>query len=98
MKKINNKATKYYLVRYYGGSYDDSYDEVLFITDKKSRATKYCTKFNKLLKKWTQYYEQFETTKYGMKWIADEYIEKHFERWHQLRNISKCYYREVDYR
>jgi len=56
----------YYLVRYCGGSYDDYYSAVVFVTNKKSTATKYCFKFNKALKKWKGYYEQFETDKFGM--------------------------------
>lgn len=55
--------TSYYLVRYSGGSYEDAFDVVVFATNKKSTATKYCTKFNKLLKKWQNYYKQFETKK-----------------------------------
>ena len=88
----------YYLVRYYGGSYDDYYNAVVFVTNKKSTATKYCSRFNKALKKWKTYYEQFETDKFGMKWIADEHVEKHFNRWNRLQNITKCYYEEVSFR
>ena len=88
----------YYLVRYCGGSYDDYYSAVVFVTDKKSTAKKYVTKFNRILKKWKDYYKQFETDKFGMKWIADEHVEKHFDRWNSLQNITKCYYEEVSFR
>lgn len=100
----------YYLVRYCGGfdytncggSYDDYYTAVVFVTNNKSTATKYCSRFNKALKKWKAYYEQFETDKFGMewgmKWIADEHVEKHFDRWNSLQNITKCYYEEVSFR
>jgi hypothetical protein len=91
-------STSYYLVRYCGGSYDDYYSAVIFVTNKKSTATKYVTKFNYILKKWKKHYEQFETDKFGMKWIADEHVEKHFDRWHSLQNITKCYYEEVSFR
>ena len=60
-----NVSGSYYLVRYSGGSYDDYYSAVVFVTNKKSTATKYCTKFNKLLGKWKTYYSQFETNKRG---------------------------------
>lgn len=91
--------TSYYLVKYYGGSYEDSFDAVVFVTNKKSTATKYCTKFNKMLKKWQDYYKQFETRKYGiMTWIADEHIDTKFCRWNQLNKISKCCYVEVSVR
>ena len=93
-----NVSGSYYLVRYCGGSYDDYYSAVIFVTNKKSTATKYCSKFNKALKRWKDYYKQFETDKFGMKWIADEHVEKHFDRWNSLQNITKCYYEEVSFR
>lgn len=88
----------YYLVRYCGGSYGDYYDVVLFVTNKKSTATKYCSKFNKILKKWKTYYSQFEIDKFGIKWIADEHVEKHFYRWDRLQKITNCYHQEVSFR
>jgi hypothetical protein len=88
--------TSYYLVRYYGGSYEDDFNVVVFATNKKSTATKYCTKFNRMLKKWQDYYKQFETKKYGiMTWIADEHIDTKFYRWNKLKKISRCYYEVV---
>lgn len=96
-----NKAdvsTSYYLVRYCGGSYEDYYSVVVFVTNKKSTATKYVTKFNRILKKWKKHYEQFETNKFGMKWIADEHVKKHFNRWNKLQQITRCYYEEVSFR
>lgn len=91
-------VTSYYLVQYCGGSHDDYYSAVVFVTNKKSTATKYCTKFNKLLEKWKTYYSQFEINKCGITWLADEHIEKHFDRWNSLRDITKCYYEEVSFR
>lgn len=52
----------------------------------------------KPFKKWKAYYKQFETDNFGMKWIADEHVEKHFNRWNSLQNITKCYYEEVSFR
>jgi hypothetical protein len=94
--KKNAVIVSFYLVKYYGGSYEDSFQSFVFVTNKKSTATKYCTKFNKILKKWQDYYKQFETKKYGtITWIADEHIEKKFSRWNQLNAISRCCYVEV---
>jgi hypothetical protein len=91
--------TSYYLVRYSGGSYYDSFDVVIFTTSKKTTATKYCTKFNKILKKWKDYYKQFETQKYAItNWIADEHINNKFERWNKLSRINRCYWVEVSVR
>jgi len=89
---------KIYIIKYCGGSYEDYYTKDIFITDNKSNATKYVTKFNKLLKKWNKYYEQFEEDKCGMKWIKDEYVEQHFNRWNSLKNINNCYWQEIEVR
>lgn len=102
MTKIQNKQTdintSYYLVKYYGGGWDDNYEVDIFVTNKKSKATKYVTKFNRILKKWKKYYKQFETVKCGIQWISDEYVQKHYDRWNKLRNITRCYYEEVEFR
>jgi len=89
---------KMYIVRYCGGSYDDWYESNVFVTDKKSTATKYATKFNKMLKKWKEHYKQFESKEFGMTWIKDEYVEKHFNRWNSLQNINNCYWKEIELR
>ena len=87
-----------YLVKYCGGSYEDHYIRVLFVTAKKSTATKYVTKFNKILKKWTNYYKQYESDDHYSSWIKDEHAEKYFDRWWQLRNITRCYWDEIEVR
>jgi hypothetical protein len=89
---------KMYIVRYCGGSYDDWYEINVFVTDKKATATKYVTKFNKTLKKWKEYYKQYESKKLGINWIKDEYVEQHFNRWNSLQNINKCYWNEIELR
>ena len=95
----NAVMTSYYLVRYSGGSYEDNFDYVIFATNKKTTATKYCSKFNKMLKKWKDYYKQFETKKYGiMTWLDDEHIDTKFQRWNQISKISRCYWVEVSVR
>ncbi len=88
---------KIFLVRYCGGSYEDYYDNVIFATTRKSKAQKYTRKFNNILKKWKQYYEQFETDRLGIKWLDNEHTDK-YERWHSLRNITKCYVEEIKVR
>ena len=89
---------KMYIVRYSGGSYDDWYEANVFVTDKKATATKYVTKFNKLLKKWKKHYKQYEGKEFGVDWIKDEYVEQHFDRCDSLRNITKCYWNEIELR
>ena len=92
-KQKTNNSNTYYLIKYCGSAYDGYYNTVVFVTNNKSTATKYVSKFNRILKKWTKYYKQFETNKFGGKWI-----EKHYIRWYQLQQITKCYYEEVPFR
>jgi len=89
---------KIYIVRYCGGSYDDWYESNVFVTDKKTTATKYVTKFNKTLKKWKNHYKQFEGKELGWNWIKEEYVEQHFNRWNSLQNIKNCYWSEIEFR
>ncbi|WP_379953309.1 hypothetical protein [Dokdonia sp. R78006] len=89
---------KIYIVKYCGGSHDDWYSADVFVTDKKTTATKYVTKFNKILKKWKEHYKQYEENILeNMNWIKDEHLE-HFERWNDLQNITKCYCDEIELR
>jgi hypothetical protein len=89
---------KLYIVRYYGGAYASDYDKVVFATPKKSTATRYVTKFNRILKKWKEYYSQFECTICGIKWMKEGHSDKHYHRWNQLRDISRAYYQEIEVR
>jgi len=87
-----------YIVKYTTGS-NDSYDEInIFVTHSKSKATKYVTKFNKMVKKWRDYYQQFEDNNCENKWIKDEFTNQHFNRWYMLREINKCSYEEIGLR
>jgi hypothetical protein len=92
------KSNKIYLVKYYGGSYDDNYTVNIFATSSKSKATKYRAKFNRILKKWKAYYSQYETNKLGFNWIDDSYVDNYYNRWSFLSRINMCYYEEVEVR
>jgi len=92
---------KVYLVKYCGSSYGDYYEITIFATAKKTTATKYVTKFNRILKKWKDYYSQFEYRHVELtdfNWIKDEYVDKYYDRWSSLQNVTKCYYEEVPMR
>lgn len=91
-------SDKIYIVRYSGGDYDGRYEVNIFATDKKTTATKYVTRFNKILKKWKEHYKQYERDDLIMKWIKDEYLDLYFDRWDKLRNIDKCYWNEMELR
>jgi hypothetical protein len=99
MKKQTPNTKKMYIVKYYGGSYEDSYTRIVFVTDKKATATKYITRFNKILKKWKEHYSQYEERSIlGFKWIKEQYKEKYFNRWYSLGNITKAFWEEVEIR
>lgn len=90
---------KIYLVKYYGGIDSYFYEKTVFATTSKSKADKYVAKFNKLLKKWKDYYSQFEENKVGFRCLKDEFINKGiYSRWQSLGNITKCYYYEIEFR
>ncbi len=89
---------KIYIVKYSGGEWDDYFTADIFATEKKSVATKYVTKYNKLLKKWSDYYKKFESNDLCMKWIKDEYVERHFYRWNKLKGINNCYWESINVR
>lgn len=86
---------KLYIVKYSKGSYTEIN---LFVTNKKSTATKYVTKFNKLLKKLELDFKKFEDTKLGMSWIADKYVEKHYRKWSKVREINRSWWEEIEIR
>lgn len=94
-KEMNNKII---LVKYCGGDYEDYYTSVVFATANKKTAKNYVTKFNRILKKWKDYYSQFEQDENGFGWLKSEYAKSHFNRWYSLRNIDKCYYEEIEIR
>ena len=93
-----NTKNKVYLVQYCGGNWDDYYTHHIFVTRDKNVAEKYVDKFNTMLEKWTNYYKQFERNPEFGAWIADEHVEQHFNRWHGLNNITRCYYTEIEFR
>jgi hypothetical protein len=89
---------KIYIVTYSAGSYDDAYDKNIFVTENKSKATRYVKRFNRLLKKWNEYYDQYAEQKGGIRWIKNEYSEKYFNRWHNLLEINRCFMEEIETR
>jgi hypothetical protein len=98
MKEQNQNTKTMYIVKYYGGSYEDSYTRIVFVTDKKSTATKYVTRFNKILKKWKEHYSQYEEQSIpSFKWIKDTFNHK-FPRWYALSNVTKAYWEEIEVR
>ena len=90
---------KIYIVKYTNYNFSDCGEEkISFATTKKTKATKYSQKFNKIVKKYSNHYKQFESNEFGFNWIKDEYVKQHFRRWNQLRNIGNCYWEEIKIR
>ena len=86
---------KIYIAKYSTGRYEDYTEHIVFASTNKSKVTKWCTKFNKMIKKWSDYYKKYEGDFGGIK---DEYITKHFGRWNWLRNINEAYFEETEIR
>jgi hypothetical protein len=86
---------KMYLVCYSCGSYEDYRNITIFVTKNLRRARSYRAKFNRILRKWNDYYSQFTGDN---DWIKNEYIEKYYDRWHMIRNINRCFIDEVEVR
>ena len=92
--------SKLYIVKYYGGEWDDFFEVIVFGTFNKKTAIEYTKKFNRLLKKWKKYYSQFIDKKesfYNYKPLKPEY-EIYDKRWHQIKDIKKCIYYELPFR
>jgi len=87
---------KMYIVKYDTGHYSDCDITTVFVTSKKSNATKYVTKFNALLKKWHSYYKYVQDD--DSHWIKDKYVDKYYRRWSSLRRTNYAYWEEVDVR
>lgn len=100
MKQTENESRTYKLDNYYLVSYyiSSDYYRNVFVTNEKSTAIEYCSKFNRILNKWKDYYSQYEVDDFGTKWIADEHVEKHFNRWNSLQEIQECSYQEIQFR
>lgn len=92
------EQNKIYIAYYNVVGYDDYGHINVFASTNKSKVTKWCTKFNKILKKWKGYYSQFEVNRCGIKWIDEQYLDKYFDRWNFLRNINKASYIEINLR
>lgn len=90
--------SKMYLLTYTSGVYDSYHEKDIFVTADKKKATKYVTKFNRILKKWKKYYSQFENNENGFNWIDEKYINEHYKNWSKLRDINECYWQLIEIR
>lgn len=88
--------SKIYIVGYNYTNYEG--EEIIFCTTSKSKADKWRRKFNRILKKWREYYSQYEEKQGSLNWIKDEYVETKFGRWHKLHDIYEAFAWEVELR
>ena len=86
---------KIYIAMYSKGRYEDETEHIVFASTNKSKVSKWCTKFNKMIIKLSDYYKKYEDD-FG--WIKVEYMTKHYKRWSWLRNINNAYYEETKIR
>lgn len=92
----NNKI---YIVKYSLRRYDDYREEIIFVTVKKSTATKYVTRFNKILKQLEESNKKLEKVEScGWTWIKDKYAENFYRRWSTVREINRAYWEESEIR
>jgi len=65
----------------------------------KSDATRYCAKYNRILKKYKEYYKKYEVNKLGLlDWIDDKYIGMGvYDKWYSVKNTYNCSYEQVNY-
>ena len=90
---------KIYIVKYSRGSYDDCSEEIIFATLKKSTATKYVTRFNKILKQLEESNKKLEKVdSYGWTWIKDKYAKNFWRRWSTVRDINIAFCEETEIR
>ena len=89
---------KMYIVKYSEGSYDDYIEVDIFVTNKKSKATKYVTKFNNLLKRVNKDFKKYLETDHGFEWMKKEFQDEHFERWDKFRSVNSCQWIEIEVR
>ena len=61
---------KIYIAKYSTGRYEIYTEHIVFAPTNKSKVTKWCTKFNKMIIKWSDYYKKYED---DIGWIKAQY-------------------------
>lgn len=84
---------KMYLV-YYNGTWEGFYRAPIFITKDEEKAKAYAAKFNRILKKWKDYFDvTLEKERFNLGEETNTY-----DRYMQLVNIEGCYYIAIELR
>lgn len=87
---------KMYAVRMSTGDYDSEYSWIKFVTSNKGYAERYVAKFNAMLIKWNQYFNQFKD-QYG--WIDEKYYDTWiYDRYSMIKDYNMAFVGEVEVR
>lgn len=89
---------KVYIVQYSTGSYDSYEVHLLFATTKKSVATKYVTRFNRILKTLEDRNKKFENVRFSTSWICDKYLKDYGKSWSRVRETNRANWEELEMR
>ena len=88
---------KIYLVSHSEQNYEDYEEEFIFATTDKQVAYSYADRYNALLKKWRDYYKQFEV-KQGACHSGISHLDIKYYRWITLKNLNGCKVTKVNMR
>lgn len=87
---------KMYAVKMSTGKLEDYYSWIQFVTANKDYADKYVEKFNAMLIKWNQYFNQFKD-QFG--WIDQKYYDTWIhDRYTQIKEFNRALVDEVEVR
>ncbi len=84
-----------YIVRYDEGEYEDRIDHIIFATTNIETAIKYIDKFNRILKKWYEYYSICYNKQREFTSTYRDSQNKYTQRFYQLGCIGQCYFEET---
>ncbi len=83
---------KIYLVSHSEYQYEDFQEEFIFATTDKQIAYSYMERYNAMLKKWRDYYKQFEVNR------EISHLDIKYYRWATLKYLNGCEVTETNMR
>lgn len=84
-----------YIVKYSKGEYEDYREINIFVTENKQDAIYYCNRFNSILRKWKDYYNELFS---GYDYLEEDVRYEFHHRWYILNEINSCEYKEIEVR
>lgn len=95
---MNTHANRLYAVCVYGGSYEDHYESVIFVTDDIKLANSYRKDFNARLKKWKSYFKGMMVKAFNAPIFDMNKNNVHFSRFYKVMNTGGVIVRTVEFR